>query len=157
MLAEKDEGAPSSMKPVLPLRIASVLTLIHAVLHTAGGVFGRTPPGVATMVVTTMKANPVHALGVTRTYFDFYRGMGLMVTIFLTAEAIVFWQLGSLAKTGAPQLRPILATFCVAYLAFAVTSSLYFFSGPVIAEILISSCLLWAMAAAKPAHPQRAS
>jgi hypothetical protein len=144
------------MKSVLPLRIASVLTLIHAVLHTVGGVFGRTPPGVATMVVATMRANPVQALGVTRTYFDFYRGMGLCVTIFLTAEAVVFWQLGSLAKNFAPQLRPILATFLVAYLALSVNSYLYFFFAPVIVEILISACFLWAIVAAKPTHlPER--
>ena len=35
--------------------------------------------------------------------------MGLGVTIFLTVEAIVFWQLGTLAKTDAARLRPILA------------------------------------------------
>jgi hypothetical protein len=32
-------------KPVVFLRIASVLTLIHAVLHTIGGVFGSVDPG----------------------------------------------------------------------------------------------------------------
>ena len=140
------------MKSVLPLRIASVLTFIHAILHTAGGVFGRTPPGPAAMVVATMKATPIHALGVTRTFFEFYRGMGLGVSIFLTAESIVFWQLSSLAKTAAPQLRPILATFLVAYLVFAFNSYLYFFAAPVIVEALIGLCFLWAIVAAKPAN-----
>jgi hypothetical protein len=139
------------MKAVLPLRIASVLTFIHAVLHTIGGVFGKTPPGPATMVVATMKANPIQVLGVTRTLWDFYHGMGLGVTIALTAESIVFWQLASLAKTVAPRLRPILATFLVAYLALAVNSCFYFFAGPVIAEILIAACFAWAIVAAKPA------
>ena len=37
-------------------------------------------------------------MGVTRSYWDFYRGMGLGVTISLTAEGIVFWLLGALAK-----------------------------------------------------------
>ena len=32
-----------SMKPVLYLRIASILTLIHSILHTIGGVFGKPP------------------------------------------------------------------------------------------------------------------
>ena len=30
-------------KPVVLLRVAAVLTLIHAVLHTIGGVFGKPP------------------------------------------------------------------------------------------------------------------
>ncbi|HEY1500168.1 MAG TPA: hypothetical protein VGF88_11370 [Acidobacteriaceae bacterium] len=138
------------MKPVLPLRIASVLTFIHAVLHTAGGVFGKTPTGTATLVVATMKANPIHALGVTRTYFDYYHGMGLAVSIFLTAEAIVFWQLSTVAKSIGPGLRPIFATFFVGYLVFALDSYLYFFAAPVITEALISACFLWALIAAKP-------
>ena len=29
------------MKPVIYLRAASLLTLLHAVLHTIGGVFGK--------------------------------------------------------------------------------------------------------------------
>ena len=33
------------MKPVLYLRIASILTLIHSILHTIGGVFGKPPSG----------------------------------------------------------------------------------------------------------------
>ena len=33
------------MKPVAFLRIASVLTLIHSILHTIGGVFGKPDPG----------------------------------------------------------------------------------------------------------------
>ncbi len=35
------------MKPAIFLRIAAVLTFIHAVLHTIGGVFGKVPPGPA--------------------------------------------------------------------------------------------------------------
>jgi hypothetical protein len=98
-----------------------------------------------------MQANYFHVLGVTRSYWEFYRGMGLGVTIFLTAEGIVFWMLGSLAKNDAEKLRPILWVFLVAYLVFAVNSYTYFFLGPVVAEILIAACLLGAIATAKPA------
>ena len=139
------------MKSVLALRIASVLTFIHAVLHTVGGVFGKTPPGPATVAVEAMKANQVVVLGVTRTFWQFYHGMGLGVTISLTAESIVFWQLSILARTAAPQLRPIFATFLVGYLVFALNSYLYFFAAPVIVETLIALCFLWAIVAAKPA------
>jgi hypothetical protein len=138
------------MKSVLPLRIASVLTFIHAVLHTVGGVFGKIPPGPASMVVEAMKANPFVALGATRTFWQYYHGMGLAVSIFLFIESIVFWQLGSVARTAAPQLRPIFASFLVTYLAMAVNSYLYFFMAPVIVEILIALCFLWAIVAAKP-------
>lgn len=138
------------MKPALFLRIAAVLTFIHAVLHTIGGVFGKPGPGSATIAVQAMKMNQFLWMGHTRSYWDFYRGFGLTVTIFLTAEAVVFWQLGSLAKTDAHRVRPILATFFLAYATLAVNSNAYFFLGPVITETLIAVCLGLAALNAKP-------
>ena len=137
-------------KPVLFLRIASVLTLIHAVLHTIGGVFSRPDTGPATVAVEAMKANRFELMGNVRSYWEFYRGMGLMVTIFLTFEAVVFWQLSSLARTDAKRMRPILATFAVAYLAMAVNSQIYFFLAPVIVEMMIAILLVLAFVTAKP-------
>ncbi|MGA9670677.1 MAG: hypothetical protein WBQ94_15815 [Terracidiphilus sp.] len=137
-------------KPVLFLRIASVLTFIHAVLHTIGGVFGKIPPGSAALAVEAMKVNTFMAMGNMRNFWMFYRGLGLGITICLTAESIVMWQLSSLARTDAHRLRPIMATFLIAYLVFSVNSYAYFFAGPVIAEILIAACFGVAILTAKP-------
>ena len=150
------------MKPALFLRIAAVLTFIHAVLHTIGGVFGKVGPGPAAAAVEAMKLNQFLLMGHMRSFWDFHRGFGLAVTISLTAEAVLFWQLGSLVKMDAQRLRPILATFLVAYAALAVNSYAYFFLGPVIAEILIAACLGLAIVTAKSeatayrGKPQRA-
>jgi hypothetical protein len=137
-------------KPVLFLRIASILTLIHALLHTVGGVFGQVAPGPASVAVEAMKANQFLAVGNMRSYWLFYRGMGLAVSIFLIFEAIVFWQLASLAKTHAQRLRPIMATFAIAYCAMAVNSYVYFFLAPVIVELVIAACLVSAITTARP-------
>jgi hypothetical protein len=136
-------------KPVLFLRIAAVLTFIHAVLHTIGGVFGKVGPGPAAVAVQAMKDNQFPLMGHTRTFWAFYHGLGLGATISLTAESILFWQLASLAKTDARRLRPIMATFVIAYLVLAINSQTYFFIGPVIVEILIAACLGMAIATAK--------
>ncbi len=138
------------MTSTILLRIASVITFIHAVLHTIGGVFGKTAPGPATVAVQAMKVNQFPLMGHTRSYWDFYLGLGLAVSIFLTAEAVVFWQLASLARTDAARLRPIIATFLIAYAVFAVDSGAYFFIGPVITEVLIAACLIAAFIAAAP-------
>jgi hypothetical protein len=136
-------------KPVVFLRIAAVLTFTHAVLHTIGGVFSQADPGPAAVAVQAMKINQFLLLGHLRSYWDFYRGFGLVVTIFLTAESIVFWQLASLAKTEARRLRPILIAFAAAYTVLAVNSQTYFFIAPVINEILIAACLGMAIVTAK--------
>jgi hypothetical protein len=137
------------MRTVIFLRIASVLTLVHGALHTIGGVFGKVAPGPQQAVVTAMQVNQFQVMGVTRTFWDFYMGFGLVVSVFLTMEAIAFWQLGSLAKMDALRLRPVLATFLVGYLCAAVVSYRYFFAAPVIVEILIALSLGLAIASAR--------
>jgi hypothetical protein len=137
------------MKPAYFLRLAAVLTLIHAVLHTLGGVFGKPGTGPASVAVEAMKMNQFLLMGHTRSFWDFYRGLGLAVTIFLTAEAVLFWQLGSVASADAWRLRPILGTFLLAYAALAVNSYTCFFLGPVIVEIFIAACLGLAIFTAK--------
>ena len=139
------------MKPTIYLRIASVLIFVHSVLHTVGGVFGAPPPGPGEAAAEAMRSNHFLFMGVIRSYWEFHRGLGLAVTIFLTAEAIVFWQLGSLARTDAARLRPIMATFMVGYLAFAVNSYIYFFPVPIVFEFLIALCLGLAILGSKPA------
>jgi hypothetical protein len=137
------------MRTTLFLRIASVLTFIHAALHTIGGMFGGVAPGAMQTAVSAMKGNEFVAMGVTRTFWDFYMGFGLAVSVFMTVEAVVFWQLGSLAKSDALRLRPILAAFLVGFLGMAVVSYRYFFAGPVITEVLIAVCLGLAIVTAK--------
>jgi hypothetical protein len=136
-------------KPVLFLRIASVLTFIHAVLHTIGGVFGKVDPGPASVAVAAMKANQFLLMGNMRSFWDFYFGLGLALTISMTAESILMWQLASLARTEAKRLRPMMTTFLVAYLVIAINSNANFFIAPVIVEILIAACFAVAIATAK--------
>ena len=138
-------------KPVLFLRIAAVLTLIHAVLHTVGGVFGAVDPGPAATAVQAMKANTFLWMGNSHSFWEFYRGLGLTVTLFLTAESILMWQLASLAKSGARRLRPMMITLLLAYAVMSIDSYEYFFLGPVIMEILIALCFALAfLTAEKP-------
>jgi hypothetical protein len=138
------------MRSTLFLRIASVLTLIHAVLHTIGGVFGK-PTGAQQAVVDVMKANEFLVMGVMRSFWSFYRGMGLAVSVALTVEAIVFWQLGSLAKRDPAGIRLVMMTFMVGYLCLAAVSSQYFFPAPVVTEVLIAACLGVAIAGSRQA------
>jgi len=137
------------MKTVIYIRIAAVLTLIHAVLHTVGGVFGSIDPGPETIAAAAMKSNQFMAMGNMRTFWDFYMGMGLAVSLFLTMESVVFWFLASLARSRASELRPILIVFAIGYLAFAIDSYRYFFLAPVVVECIIALCLV---AAAISAH-----
>ena len=140
------------MTTTLYVRIASVLLFIQAILHTIGGVFGKQEPGPATIAVQAMKGNQFPLMGNMRSFWDFYLGFGLAISISCAAEAIILWQLASIAKTDAQRIRPILYTFLIAYIALGVNAYTFFFPPPVVTEILIAACL--GLAIAKTGKPQ---
>ena len=98
------------MKAVILLRIASVLALIHGVLHTIGGVFGKPLPGPMTDAVNAMKSYHFDAMGVNRTFWDFYRGEGIGISINFAVQTAMFWLLADLVKTDPAKARPMIAT-----------------------------------------------
>ena len=77
-------------------RIASVLLVLFAVGHTLG--FHTTKPerGVGPLL-TSMREIRFVVQGFSRTYWNFYIGSGLFVTVLLLFAALVSWQLGSLS------------------------------------------------------------
>ena len=139
------------MRPTHWLRAASILTLIHAILHTIGGVYGTPAPGPQQIAVDAMKANTFPIMGHVRSMWAFYHGMGLAVTIFLTLEALVFWLLGNLVRDSATDLRDLLVVFVIGYIALAINSLDFFFYPPVIVELLIAACLVMAIRSTKRA------
>ncbi len=56
------------MNATLLLRIASVLALVHGVMHTIGGVFGVVAPGAQRAAAMAMQVNRFDPMGVTRSY-----------------------------------------------------------------------------------------
>jgi len=125
------------------LRVASVLAVLHCVGHTIGGVFGvDAPPGTKEgAVVETMKSNQFDVMGATRSFWDFFIGYGLIISVSSLVQAVVFWQLAGLAKIEPGRVRPIIATFFFANLAFAILAWRYFFIPPFAGDVLTTIVL----------------
>jgi hypothetical protein len=128
------------MRPSVMLRVASVISLLFAAGHMLGGLRSWSPPG-DTEVLRAMRAFRFDAEGVSRTYWDFYVGFGHMISVFLLAQAVLLWQLGTLAKTAPIRVRPIVAVFVVAALATAVLAWKFFFAVPLMLALAIAACL----------------
>jgi len=140
------------MKPHVLLRAASLLTLIHAVLHTFGGLLHAPSRGPKEAeLLSAMKAFQFDAMGSLRTYWDFYLGFGLFVTVSLVLLAVLMWQLGSLVKVDPAKARPFIASLTVAFIAIAVLSWAFFFVAPLVTEVLIAVLLGVAYVLARPA------
>ncbi len=95
-------------------------------------------------VVEAMKAHHFNFIGSMRSYWDFYFGYGLEAAFFCLLEAVLFWQLASIAKTAPLVIRPIVALFFLANIDHAILVVRYFFITPLVPDILIAACLAFA-------------
>jgi hypothetical protein len=84
------------LTPTLFLRIASVLTVLYAAGHAMGGTESWSPPG-ETDVLQSMRTFEFDVMGATRTYMHFYLGFGVYITVLLLLQAVLVWQLASVA------------------------------------------------------------
>ena len=133
------------MKSSTFLRIASVITFLYFAGHTAG--IPWTPavgPGEAP-VLEAMKAHSFDVLGSKRTYWDFYFGFGVVISGYLMVQAVVLWQLGSLAKAEPSRVSGIAASLLIAFIVNAFLAWRYFFAIPAVMAISISGCLALAL------------
>ena len=99
-------------------------------------------------MLEAMKSHSFEVMGFKRTYWDFYFGFGLIISGFVLVQTIVLWQLGSLAKTDAVRVRPIIASFLIAFIVNALLAWKYFIAVPVVMTVAISVCLALAFATA---------
>lgn len=130
------------MKATLYLRIASALAIIHAILHTIGGVLSKPKNGAPEIaVIEAMKSRSFNVMGSMRTYWDFFYGYGWLLGLALLVEGILFWQLATIAKTNAAPIRPIILLFCINFVVTTVIAWKYFFIAPAVTEILIAAFL----------------
>ena len=138
------------MKPDVLLRAASVLTLAHGLLNTFAGLLSGTSKNQDEVrLLNAMKALHFDAMGSLRTYWDFYFGFGLFLTVSLLLLSVLLWQLASLAKAEPAMARPFVASLFIAFLAFAVLSWMYFFVAPLIIEGMVALLLGFAYASSR--------
>ena len=131
------------MKASVLYRIVSVLLVLFFVGHTLG--FRKADPkwGVDSLIVS-MQSTHFDAQGFSRTYWDFYTGFGLFVSVFLLLAAVLAWQLGGLPAQTFARMRGTAWTFALCFAAVTILSWTYFFILPIIFSIVITVCLITA-------------
>jgi hypothetical protein len=122
------------------LRIAAIITFLYAAGHTSGMPWTpATGPNEAPLLVA-MKTTHFDAMGAQRSYWDFYFGFGVTVSLFMFVQACVLWQLATLERRQPGLTRPIIATFCIAFIATACLVWKYFFVIPLVMALAIALC-----------------
>ena len=128
------------MSASLLYRIAAILLLLFAAGHTFG--FRQVDPqwGVDA-AVQSMKSIHFNANGSDRTYWDFFEGFGLFVTVLMVFAAVVAWQFAGLPAATLAGMRMSAWGFAICFAAVAYLSWRYFFVIPAAFSLAIFVCL----------------
>ncbi len=131
------------MTTTLLLRISAVISLLFAIGHSLGGLKRWSPMG-DNEVLKSMETVRFDTMGANRSYLDFFMGFGWSLTVAMLLQSVLLWQLASLARTDAAQVRPMIAAFALATLASGAVAWRFIFPVPA----LFSAALLIVLVAA---------
>ena len=126
------------MKASLFYRIAAVLLLLFDAGHTSG--FPWSDPQWA-VDLGSMRSTHFYIMGSSRTYWDFYLGFGLFVSVFLLLAMVLAWQLGGLPADSLALMRGTRWAFALSFAAITVLSWKYFFVIPIVFSSVTTLCL----------------
>jgi len=136
------------MNASLLLRVSAVISLLFAGGHTLGGLKSWSPIG-ETDVLNAMRTFRFDVAGVNRSYLEFYRGFGFLLTVSLVMQAILLWQLGGLAKSNRAVAVPFIWTFFVPSIASGILTWKFLFPIPVYFSAVLTVCLGLALIASR--------
>jgi len=120
-------------------RIAAGLILLFDVGHSAGYPWSEPEWGVD---LRTVQSSQFQIFGFTRTYWDFYVGFGLFVSVFLLFSGILAWQLGNLPAQTLRVMRGTAWALSLCFAAITGLSWMYFFTIPIAFSCTITVCLV---------------
>ena len=122
-------------------RIASVLLVLFAAGHTLGFHTAKPEWGVGPLI-TSMREIHFVVQGFSRTYWNFYIGFGLFVTVLLLFAALVCWQLAGLPAETLLLMSVVAWGLAVCFVVVTILSWKYFFIAPIVFSTAITACLI---------------
>ena len=129
------------MTTTLLLRVASVVSLLFTAGHSLGGLKKWSPMG-DNEVLKAMTAVRFDTMGANRSYLDFFMGFGWSLSVAMLLQTVLLWQMASLARTNAAQVRPMIAAFALATLAGGVIAWRFIFPVPALFSLVLFVALL---------------
>src|SRR6266481_2183542 len=126
------------MKASVFYRIAAVLLVLFDAGHTSGFPWSDPKWGVD---LGSMQLTHFYIMGFSRTYWHFYVGFGLFVSVLLLLAVVLAWQLGGLPPQSLARMRGTARAFALCFIAVTVLSWKYFFSITIVFSIVTAICL----------------
>lgn len=135
------------MTTTLLLRIASAVSLLFTFGHTMGGLKKWSPMG-DNEVLKTMTAVHFDTMGAHRSYFDFFMGFGWSISVMILMQTVLLWQMATLARGRASDLRPMIGVMALATLATGLIAWRFIFPVPALFTAALFALLVAAFVSA---------
>ena len=98
------------MKPWIWYRALAVILAIFTLGHTLGTRHAiTTAPGEA-VVIAGMQGYRVPVMGFLRTYWEFYRGFSISISVLLATLTVIAWQLATMSRRNPREALPLAVT-----------------------------------------------
>jgi D-alanyl-lipoteichoic acid acyltransferase DltB (MBOAT superfamily) len=128
------------MKSWIWFRALAVILAIFTLGHTVGTMSSITNTPEEGAVISAMQSHRFPVMGFLRSYWDFYRGFSVTITVLLSVLAVIAWQLGAISRRNPETARPIAITLLIGCAANAVASWKYFFAAPMLTSVATVLC-----------------
>src|SRR5689334_11081002 len=139
--------------------LAAILALFAAG-HTLGTAAPHVTRGAGeASVFRVMQEFRFPIMGFERSYWDFYRGFALTISVQLAFMAVIAWQVGSVSRRDTRLALPMAVAVLVGCLGTAVISCLFFFGGPIvfsIVAVILAAALVLDLARSRRPSPTSA-
>src|SRR5205085_9254488 len=103
-------GERRVMKSWIWFRALAVVLAIFTLGHTLGSRHAITASPEEAAVITGMQLYRVPVMGFLRSYWEFYRGLSITISVLLAALMVIAWQVGTLSRRNPQEARPFAIT-----------------------------------------------
>jgi hypothetical protein len=129
------------MKPWIWLRTLAVLLGIFAIGHTLGTAAPKVTYGPQEAAVfAAMQGFRFRIMGFDRTYWEFFRGFALIISVLLLLMMAIAWQLSTISKQSHRLALPMAVTLQLGCVGLLILSWLFFFGGPIVTSAMAVVC-----------------
>jgi len=128
------------MTAKLWLRISAVISLVFGLGHSLGGLSHWSPMG-DNAVLRTMQAVRFDTMGVQRSYFDFFMGFGISLSVSMFVQAAVLWLIADIADREPAKARQVSLVFLLASLGSVAITWHFLFPVPALFSLVLVATL----------------
>lgn len=128
------------MKSWIWFRALAVVLAFFTLGHTLGTRQAITTTPEEAAVIASMQQYHVPVMGFLRSYWDFYRGFSVTISVLLATLMVIAWQLGTLSRRNPREALPVAVTVLIACVANAIVSFSYFFTAPMVTSVVAVVC-----------------